>query len=78
MKAKAKELLDPELLSQYAVEGDFDKALQNGGGKLPSSGLISVKSSKAKTEKQGKGGSSKNEKKRKDERRDKSNKKRKS
>lgn len=78
MKAKAEELLDPELLSQYAVEGDFDKALQNGGGKLPSSGLISVKSSKAKTEKQGKGGTSKNQKKRKDEQRDKSNKKRKS
>lgn len=78
MKAKA-EGLDPQLLQQFAVEADFEKVLNNGGAKMPSSGLISVKSSKSKPEKQSKVGSSKHEKKRgKDERGNKSNKKRKS
>lgn len=79
MKAKAGGLLDPELLQQFAVEADFEKALKNGAGKIPSSGLISVKSSKSKPDKVSKVGGSKIEKKRsKDERGNKSNKKRKS
>ncbi|CAL5368156.1 unnamed protein product [Camellia sinensis] len=83
MKAKMDGMLNPELLQQYAIadrEADFEKALQNGGGKIASGGLISVKSSKKKAEKHGKhkeghnsgkkrdkedGGSSKSNKKRK-------------
>ena len=55
MKAKQTQgLLDPDFLQQYAIadrEADFEKALQNGGGKVPSSGLVSVKSSRTKMEK---------------------------
>lgn len=83
MKAKMDGMLNPELLQQCAIadrEADFEKALQNGGGKIASGGLISVKSSKKKAEKHGKqkeghnsgkkrdkedGGSSKSNKKRK-------------
>lgn len=83
MKAKMDGMLNPELLQQYAIadrEADFEKALQNGGGKIASGGLISVKSGKKKVEKHGKqkeghnsgkkrdkedGGSSKSNKKRK-------------
>ncbi|KAI8029766.1 RNA cytidine acetyltransferase 1 [Camellia lanceoleosa] len=57
MKAKMDGMLNPELLQQYAIadrEADFEKALQNGGGKIASGGLISVKSSKKKAEKHGK------------------------
>ncbi|XP_010911901.1 RNA cytidine acetyltransferase 1 isoform X1 [Elaeis guineensis] len=57
MKAGNEGILDPEHLQQYAIvdkEGDFEKALQNGGGKLSASGLLSVKSNKVKMEKQGK------------------------
>ncbi|XP_021758990.1 RNA cytidine acetyltransferase 1-like [Chenopodium quinoa] len=76
MKAKAEGLLDPELLQQFAVEADFEKTL---GGKISSSGLVSVKSNKSKPEKKSRVSDSKNEKKRsKDERGNKSNKKRKS
>lgn len=42
-------LLDPEKLQQFAITGadaDFDEAL--GGGKLPKSGYVSVKSSGVK------------------------------
>ncbi|GAB2282952.1 hypothetical protein Dimus_017486 [Dionaea muscipula] len=56
MKAKREEgLLNPEFLQQYAIvseEADFENALPNGGGKIPSSGgLISVKADEKKTEK---------------------------
>ncbi|XP_057528601.1 RNA cytidine acetyltransferase 1 [Amaranthus tricolor] len=79
MKAKSEALLDPELLQQFAVEADSEKALKSGGVKLSASGLISVKSSKGKPEKQSKVSGSKNEKKRsKDERGNKSSKRRKS
>ncbi|KAG1346399.1 putative RNA cytidine acetyltransferase 1 [Cocos nucifera] len=57
MKAGNEGILDPEHLQQYAIadrEGDFEKALQNGRGKLSASGLLSVKSNKVKMEKQGK------------------------
>ncbi|KAI8540711.1 hypothetical protein RHMOL_Rhmol08G0006900 [Rhododendron molle] len=58
MKAKMMESsLNPELLQQYAIadrEADFEKALQNGGGKVPSGGLISVKTNRNKAEKLGK------------------------
>lgn len=55
MKAKMEGLLDDEFLQQYAIadkDAEFEKALQNGSGKIPSGGLISVKSSKTKPEKQ--------------------------
>lgn len=54
MKAGNEAMLDPELLQQYAIvdrEGDFEKALQNGAGKVPASGLLSVKSNRPKKEK---------------------------
>ncbi|GER47563.1 tRNA(Met) cytidine acetyltransferase TmcA [Striga asiatica] len=54
MKSKLDGQLDPELLQQYAIvdkEADFESALQNGGRKVLSGGLISVKSSKSKVEK---------------------------
>ncbi|XP_058179454.1 RNA cytidine acetyltransferase 1 [Rhododendron vialii] len=58
MKAKMMESsLNPELLQQYAIadrEADFEKALRNGGGKVPSGGLISVKTNRNKAEKLGK------------------------
>ncbi|KAM7262099.1 hypothetical protein ACFE04_021176 [Oxalis oulophora] len=53
MKTKLESLLDPELLRQYAIvdkEADFENALQS-GGKLTSSGVISVKSNRPKFEK---------------------------
>ncbi|KAL5818538.1 hypothetical protein ACOSQ3_022419 [Xanthoceras sorbifolium] len=57
MKAKMDGLLNEEFLQQYAIvdkDADFDKALQNGAGKIPSGGLVSVQSSKTKTDKPGK------------------------
>ncbi|KAK9272602.1 hypothetical protein L1049_002976 [Liquidambar formosana] len=83
MKAKMEGLLNPEFLQHYAIadrEADFENALQNGGGKIPSGGLISVKSSRNKMEKRGKQKEShKSGKKRsKDDHGSKSNKKKKS
>lgn len=58
MKAKTTEgLLDPELFQQFAIvdrEADFENALQNGGGKISSSGVVSIKSNKSKLEKRSK------------------------
>ncbi|CAA0823552.1 UPF0202 protein [Striga hermonthica] len=54
MKSKLDGQLDPELLQQYAIvdkEADFESALQNGGGKVLSGGIISIKSSNRKVEK---------------------------
>lgn len=54
MKSKVEGMLDADLLQQYAIvdkDGDFDKALQNGGGKAVSGSVISVKSSKTKVDK---------------------------
>lgn len=42
--------LDPERLQQYAIGADFENALQNSNGKIPSGGLITVKSSRRETE----------------------------
>ncbi|KAH0452600.1 hypothetical protein IEQ34_019899 [Dendrobium chrysotoxum] len=53
MKADNEGILKPELLQRYAIvdrESDFEKALQSGAGKVPFSGLVSVKSSKLKME----------------------------
>ncbi|GAB2211392.1 hypothetical protein Drorol1_Dr00024704 [Drosera rotundifolia] len=53
MKAKTEGSLIPERLQEYAIEGeetDFEKALLR-GGKIPSGGLISVKSNKMDTAK---------------------------
>ncbi|KDP35269.1 hypothetical protein JCGZ_09428 [Jatropha curcas] len=80
MKTKT-EALNPELLQQYAIvdrDGDFENALKSGGGKISSSGLISVKSSKTKVEKHGKQESHKKGKRRKGDHSPKSNKKSKS
>ncbi|XWS33239.1 hypothetical protein CRYUN_Cryun22dG0064400 [Craigia yunnanensis] len=83
MKAKTDGLLNPEFLQQYAIEGreaDLENALENGGGKMLSGGLVSVKSSRSGVEKNGKQNeSNKSGKKRgKDDRDSKSSKKRKS
>lgn len=54
MKSKVEGMLDPDLLQQFAIvdkDGDFDKALQNGGGKAISGSVISVKSGKSKVDK---------------------------
>ncbi|EEF30197.1 conserved hypothetical protein [Ricinus communis] len=78
MKAKMEGMLNPELLQQYAIEdkeGDLENALKNGGGKMNSGGLISVKSSRTKVEKQGKQESRSSGKKRKGDHSSRSNKK---
>ncbi|XP_071734621.1 RNA cytidine acetyltransferase 1-like [Rutidosis leptorrhynchoides] len=53
-KAQSEGLMNPEFLQRYAIadkDADFESALQNGSGKIPSGGVISVKSSKRKAEK---------------------------
>ncbi|GAB4848312.1 hypothetical protein Ancab_002979 [Ancistrocladus abbreviatus] len=78
MKARTDGLLNPEFLQQYAIvgrEADLENALQNGGGKIPSGGHMSIKSCRNKMEKQGKSGSISSKKRSKDERGSKSNKK---
>ncbi|TKY48332.1 N-acetyltransferase protein [Spatholobus suberectus] len=48
MKSKAEAPITPELLQRYAIvdgESNLATVLQNSGGKIPSGGLISVKSS---------------------------------
>lgn len=65
MKSKSEALYTPELLEQYAIEdgeSGLDSVLQNSGGKIPTGGLISVKSSRVKPEKEK--GSHKSDKKR--------------
>lgn len=57
MKMNNEGLLDVGTLQQYAIvegEVDFAGALQSGGGKVPSGGVVSIKSNKTKAEKQGK------------------------
>ncbi|CAD5183874.1 unnamed protein product [Musa acuminata subsp. malaccensis] len=49
-------ILNPEYLQQYAIvdkEGEFEKALQNGGVKVSASGIVSVKSNRKKMGKLG-------------------------
>lgn len=49
MKAKSDSLFTPELLQRYAFEdgeSSFDNALQNTGGKIPTGGLVSIKSNR--------------------------------
>ncbi|KAJ7951699.1 RNA cytidine acetyltransferase [Quillaja saponaria] len=53
MKSRTEGLLNPEFLQQYAIaegEADFENALQNGDGKIPAGGLISVQTSKKQKE----------------------------
>jgi N-acetyltransferase 10 len=74
--------LNPELLQQYAIvdrEADFENVLQS-KGKIPSGGLISLKSSKNKIEKHGnqKESPKSGKKRSKDDHRSKSNKKKRS
>lgn len=50
MKSERVGLLDPSILQQYAImdkDAEIEKALQSGGGKLPRSGIITVKSIKS-------------------------------
>ncbi|GMI68635.1 hypothetical protein like AT1G10490 [Hibiscus trionum] len=57
MQAKVDGVLNPEFLQQYAIEGregDLENALENGGEKVLSGGVISVKSSRSGVEKHGK------------------------
>nr|XP_027191121.1 RNA cytidine acetyltransferase 1 isoform X2 [Cicer arietinum] len=68
MKSKSEALLAPELLQRYAIEdgeSGLDSVLQNNGGKIPTGGLISMKSNRTviKAEKE-KGSHSKSDKKR--------------
>ncbi|KAK8717275.1 hypothetical protein V6N13_044549 [Hibiscus sabdariffa] len=57
MQAQADGVLNPEFLQQYAIEGreaDLENALGNGGEKVLSGGVISVKSNRSGVEKRGK------------------------
>lgn len=57
MRAGNEGTLNPEYLQQYAIvdrEGEFEKALQNVGGKVSGSGLLSVKSNRPEMDKHGK------------------------
>jgi len=50
MKSKAESLFTPDLFQQYAIEdGDsgLQTVLQNNDGKIPTGGLISVKSNRS-------------------------------
>ncbi|KAL3818839.1 hypothetical protein ACJIZ3_004744 [Penstemon smallii] len=54
MKANVDGMPNVDLLQQYAIvdkEADFEKALQNGGGKVVSGGVVSIKSNKSKAQK---------------------------
>ncbi|TKY60362.1 N-acetyltransferase protein [Spatholobus suberectus] len=68
MKSKAEALFTPELLQQYAIEdggeSGFENILQNNGGKIPTGGLISVKSSRSVVKPEKEKGSHKSDKKR--------------
>ncbi|XP_071705680.1 RNA cytidine acetyltransferase 1-like isoform X2 [Rutidosis leptorrhynchoides] len=53
-KVQSEGLMNPEYLQRYAIadkDAESESALQNGGVKIPSGGVISVKSSKSKAEK---------------------------
>ena len=54
VRSNRDESLDPKLLQQYAIgdrDADFENALQNGDVNLPAGGLVSVKSSRNRTDK---------------------------
>lgn len=54
MKVESEGMLNSEILQKYAIvdrDADFESALQNGLGKISSSGLISVKSNRKKVDK---------------------------
>lgn len=68
-KSESEALFDPESLQEYAIadgEANFDNALQNKDGKLPSDGLISIKSSRSEMKPGKEKGSHKSDKKSKD------------
>ena len=67
MKSNTEALFAPELLQQYAIqdgESGFENVLQNSGGKIPTGGLISVKSSRNVVKAEKEKGSHKSDKKR--------------
>jgi hypothetical protein len=43
MKQKLSDMLNPEDLQQYAISGDFDGEISK-VGKIPKSGIVSIKS----------------------------------
>ncbi|KAL1326891.1 hypothetical protein HN51_037015 [Arachis hypogaea] len=50
MKSKTEALFAPDMIQQYAIqdgESSLENLLQNNGGKIPTGGLVSVKSSKS-------------------------------
>ncbi|KAK4430637.1 RNA cytidine acetyltransferase 1 [Sesamum alatum] len=57
MKSKLDGTLNPDLLQQYAIldrEAEFEHALQSGGAKVLSGGLVSIKSNRDKNDEHGK------------------------
>ncbi|XP_028755074.1 RNA cytidine acetyltransferase 1 [Neltuma alba] len=77
MKSKSEAIFTPELLQRYAIadeEADLENALQNNDGKLPTGGLISVKSSRSDIKPEKEKGSHKSDKRRSKDRHDKSSK----
>ncbi|KAF7840044.1 RNA cytidine acetyltransferase 1 isoform X1 [Senna tora] len=67
MKSKTEALFDPESLQRYAIadgEDNFENALQNNEGKIPTGGLISIKSSRSDIKPEKEKGSHKSDKKR--------------
>lgn len=81
MKSKSEALFTPELLQQYAIEdgeSGFENVLQNNGGKIPTGGFISVKSSRSVVKPEKDKGSHKSDKRRSKDSNHKSSKKRRS
>ncbi|CAJ2676937.1 unnamed protein product [Trifolium pratense] len=67
MKSKSESLFAPESLQRFAIEdgeSSFDNALQNTGGKIPTGGLISMKSNRKIIKSEKENGSHKSDKKR--------------
>lgn len=67
MKSKTEAPFTPESLQRYAIadgEADFENALHNNEGKIPTGGLISVKSSRSDIKPEKEKGSHKSDKKR--------------
>jgi N-acetyltransferase 10 len=67
MKSKVEAPLTPKLLQRYAINDEgshLEAVLQNNGGKIPSGGLISVKSSRNGVKPEREKGSHKSRKKR--------------
>lgn len=66
MRSKSESLFTPELLQRYAIKDgeSFDNVLQSTGGKIPTGGLVSVKSNRKIIKSEKENGSHKSDKKR--------------